>query len=121
MAEETTAQIGHTRKPDLNLETPVILDEPSVDTLEVQRSLLFDEWDMAAGMNTYCLVRSTGATHYGGVESWAVRDGMLTLNLSEEAATVLQLPADVAIPVRSVDEAPLREHLVGLVGLVGPA
>jgi hypothetical protein len=116
MAERTTARLGYVRDVDLNFEALVILDEPSGDTLEIQRSLSFDEQDTAAGMDTYCLVVSAGATHYGGVESWAVRDGMLTLSLSEAAAAVLELPADVDISVRAADEAPLRDHLARLVG-----
>jgi hypothetical protein len=116
MTERTTARIGYTRDADLNFEALVILDEHSGDTLEIQRSLSFDEQDTAAGMDTYCLVLSAGATHYGGVESWTVRDGLLKLSLSETASAVLQLPADVEFSVRAVDEAPLRDRLTRLVG-----
>lgn len=116
MADGATARIGYTQDPDLNFEALVILDEPSGDTLEIQVALSFDEQDDPAGMDTYCLVRSAGATHYGGVESWVVEDGMLTLSLSEEAANLLELSAEVEISVRPSDEAPLRDHLARLVG-----
>jgi hypothetical protein len=104
------------RDPDLNFEALVILDEPSGDTLEIQRSLVFDEQDTAAGMDTYCLVRNAGATHYGGVESWSVQDGMLALSLSDESAAALELPARLEISVSAADEELLRERLVRLVG-----
>jgi hypothetical protein len=116
MTDGATARIGYTQDPDLNFEALVILDETSGDTLEIQRSLSFDEQDVAAGMDTYCLVRDAGATHYGGVESWGVGDGILTLNFREQAATMLELPAEVNISVAASDEAPLREHLARLVG-----
>jgi hypothetical protein len=117
MANGATSRFGYTRDPDLNFEALVIFDEPSGDTLEIQRSLAFDEQDAAAGMDTYCLVRDAGATHYGGVESWSVGKGLLTLSLSDEAATVLGLPAaDLEMTVRTADEALLREHLVRLLG-----
>lgn len=116
MADGATARIGYTRDPDLNFEALVILDESSGDTLEIQVGLSFDEQDVAAAMDTYCLVRAAGATHYGGVESWIVGDGILTFYLSEQAATTLELPAEVEVSVRASDEAPLREHLARLVG-----
>jgi hypothetical protein len=116
MAVTPPARVAYTRDVDLNFEALVILDERSGVTMEIQRSLVFDEQDAANGMDTYCLVASAGPTHYGGLESWAVDDGMLTLGLSEEAATVLELPANVEIPVTTVDEAPLRAHLARLVG-----
>jgi hypothetical protein len=116
MADRATARIGYTRDPDLNFEALVILDEPSGDTLEIQRALTFDEQDAATGMDTYCLVRAAGATHYGGVESWAVEDSKLTLTLSRQAATMLQLPPEVEISVSPSDQTTLLEHLTRLVG-----
>jgi hypothetical protein len=116
MGDRATARIGYTQDPDFNFEALVILDEPGGDTLEIQRALVFDEQDAATGMDTYCLVRAAGATHYGGVESWVVEDGKLALNLTEEAANMLQLPTEVEISVRASDQATLREHLAKLVG-----
>jgi hypothetical protein len=116
MADGTTARVGYTRDADLNFEALVILDEPSGETLEIQGSLAFDEQDNAAGMDTYCLVRNAGATHYGGVESRSVRDGVLALSLSDESAAVLELPANLEISVSAADEELLREHLVRILG-----
>ncbi len=116
MAEGATARIGYTRDADLDYEALVILDEPSGDTLEIQRSLAFDEQDVAAGEDTYCLVRGAAATYYGGVESWQVGAGAVTLRLSGEAASVLGLPVEVQIAVSAHDEELLSEHLTELVG-----
>lgn len=66
-------------------------DEPQ-EWLELQRSLSEDEQDEEIGMDTYCLVRSGGAVHYGGVRACHLKRHTLTLHLDNEAAAVLETP-----------------------------
>ena len=57
--------------------------------LELQRALSFDEQDRQCGMDTYCLSTESGASHYGGVRSWRLTQGVLTIELEIEAAEAL--------------------------------
>jgi hypothetical protein len=57
--------------------------------LELQRAITFDEQDKKLGHDTYCLSTETGATYYGGVESWTLDATLLELLLAEEAAQAL--------------------------------
>ncbi|AIZ46066.1 hypothetical protein QR90_14800 [Deinococcus radiopugnans] len=66
-------------------------DEP-LEWLELQRSLSIDEQDEELGMDTYCLVRSGGAAHYGGVKACHLNRDILTLHLDREAAAALETP-----------------------------
>lgn len=92
------AQIGWIHEDEGNDAAVVIVDEASGDTIEIQRSLAFDEQDVALGMDTYCLVRG-GAAHYGGLARYVVSDGSLELYLSTTAAADLELPEVVEIPI----------------------
>lgn len=90
--------VSYERFDDLNSEGIFIVDRESGDELQLQRALFFDEQDRSLGQATYCLVRA-GATHYGGVESWALDAGQLVLVLTEDAARVLELPQRLEIPI----------------------
>lgn len=71
--------------------------------LEIQVALVDYPQDEALGQDTYCLCTQTGATHYGGVTAWRVRDGRLTLWLDEHAADELGVDRDIAIELRLPD------------------
>src|ERR1700733_9273835 len=95
---EIMTRVGYIRDSDLNYMALVILDEESGDTMEIQKSLSFDEQDRALGMDTYCIVRD-GSSHYGGLEAWRIVDGSLSLTLTEGAAATLELPSEFEIPI----------------------
>jgi hypothetical protein len=58
---------------------------PTGRYIELQRALSFDEQDRDAGMDTYCLATSTGASHYGGVRSCVLRDKVLEFGLDRSS------------------------------------
>ncbi|NUQ76263.1 MAG: hypothetical protein HUU21_22210 [Polyangiaceae bacterium] len=57
--------------------------------LEIQQALSFDEQDRRNGMDTYCLSNESGASHYGGVQSWALTNGVLRVDLDVSASNSL--------------------------------
>lgn len=57
--------------------------------VELQRALSFDEQDRRNGMDTYCLSNESGASHYGGVQAWTLKNGVLTLDLDPAASNAL--------------------------------
>ena len=70
---------------------------------EVQRSRTFDEQDRTLGMDTYCLVMDSGASHYGGVIGWQVDEAnVLRLTLDDRAATALAT-SSIEIALRPQD------------------
>lgn len=87
---------------DLECFVVVLAEEPDGDgaRLEIQRSLEDDPQDVALGLATYCLCTQQGATCYGGVTSWRVRDGCLTLHLDDRAADTLGLDHEIAIELQ---------------------
>lgn len=76
---------------DLNAFVVCLAEEPdgSGRRLELQRALSFDEQDRRNGMDTYCLSTESGASHYGGVRSWRLTRGLLTLELDARAEKAL--------------------------------
>jgi hypothetical protein len=70
------------------------------DRLEIQRALSFDEQDRQSGMDTYCLCLASGATHYGGVESWRLDEGGLELRLAGDAAEELGVEGVVRVDIQ---------------------
>jgi hypothetical protein len=76
------------RDEDLEAEVLVIAqqEDGAGHRVELQRAFIVTDEDRQLGMDSYCLVAETGATHYGGVESWSVDDNVLELRLSPEAA-----------------------------------
>lgn len=107
---EPVAKVAWVRDPELNFMALVILDEASGDTIEVQRSIEFDEQDVRLGLDTYCLVRGD-ASHYGGLLNYEVTDQRLCLLLSAEAAATLQLSELIEIEIDERSAALLRTHL----------
>lgn len=85
----------------------VLAEMPDGDgaRLEIQRGLTFDPQNEALGQNTYCLCTQTGATHYGGVQSWRLDDGLLLISLDEMAASTLGVDQQVSIELRLSDQA----------------
>ena len=77
--------------PDLNTFGVFLAENPdgSGERLEIQRALSFDDSDHDLGMDTYCVCRSTGETHYGGVVSYGVEDRLLRIVVDEAAAAEL--------------------------------
>jgi hypothetical protein len=95
---------------ELNFEGLSLRDRGSGDTFEIQRSIEFDEQDVALGMDTYCLV-SHEATHYGGIVEWAIDGTSFTVHLSNDAQAELGLPPLLAFSLDSESVAVVRRHL----------
>jgi hypothetical protein len=77
----------------------------SGDQLMIQRSLsAADEQDRQLGMDTYCLVTASQATHYGGVTSWELRGKELIIQLQADAARVLGVEGGFILQL-AVDQA----------------
>jgi len=99
--------VGIEELPDVNSFVVVLAEQAdgSGARLELQRALSFNEQDRKLGMDTYCLCVTSGATHYGGVTSWSVRERRLELALTDDAAAtlgtgpsiVVRLPIDVSL------------------------
>lgn len=95
---------------ELNFEGLLLRDRGSDDTFEIQRSIEFDEQDVALGMDTYCLVWH-GATHYGGIVEWATDGNSFTVHLSNDAQAELGLPPLLAFSLDAESVAVVRRHL----------
>ena len=73
--------------------------------LELQRGEEIDEQDRRLGLDAHCLVTHAQATHYGGVTSWRLADGVLSLELTSEAAQELNVPDDLVVRMPVGDSA----------------
>ena len=104
------AGVAYLRDEELNAEMLVLEDEGSSDRIEIQRALTFDSQDVAQGMDTYCLVRG-GAAHYGGIVRWVVHSNELALEFDDAAASTLDLPIALSIPIDDLGAELLRQHL----------
>ena len=103
---------GFTRSVEDDYEALVLLDEPSGDTLEFQRSLSRpDAQDAALGMDTYSIVRAGAAVHYGGLVRFTVEAGVFTLELTAEAAAVLELPQVIELVLDDDGARVVDQHL----------
>jgi len=80
--------------------------------LELQRSIEEDEQDAALGMDTYCIVTASGATHYGGIISCILSDDSLELEFSEAAEAKLGIKGyKISLALSTSDKALLRSGL----------
>lgn len=95
---------------ELYFEGLFLRDRGSGDTFEIQRSIEFDEQDVAMGMDTYCLVWH-GATHYGGIVEWAIDGNSFTVHLSDDARAELGLPPRLTLGLDAEGVAVVRRHL----------
>jgi len=73
--------------------------------LELQRALVFDPQDAELGMNTYCISRDSGETHYGGVVSWQINSRKLELRLDPSAADELGVGGGFEVDLDIPEEA----------------
>jgi len=82
-------------------------------TLELQKALEVDENDP----DTYCLVVNGGATPYGGVSSYCLKDGLLALWLDERAARALGTTGfEIKLDLNEGEQSELRRGLHRLFG-----
>jgi hypothetical protein len=106
--------VGIEERPDVNSVVVVLAEhaDGSGARLELQRALSFDEQDRKLGMDTYCLCVTSGATHYGGVTSWSLRQGRLELALTDDAAATLGTSPSIVVSLHvDVSLDPLRVAL----------
>lgn len=97
--------------------------EPGVDVLVLAEHEYSDQWLEVQSNDDedgpYCLVVNGGATHYGGIRSWRIRDGALDVALTEEAAAALGVPTRFAIDIVDLDDVPaVRDAMTDIVGRV---
>ncbi|MFF4606559.1 Imm10 family immunity protein [Streptomyces sp. NPDC001339] len=52
-----------------------------------------DDQDEQLGLDTYCVMAESGATHYGGIEEAVLTGNTLRLSFTEEATSGLGLPS----------------------------
>lgn len=95
---------------ELNFEGLFLRDRDSGDTFEIQRSIEFDEQDVALGMDTYCLVWQE-ASHYGGIVEWAIDRNSFTVHLSNDAQVELGLPRLLVFSLDAESVAVVRRLL----------
>ena len=120
MIEFPARAVAFVRDEDLEVVLLVIaeFEDGSGQRIELQRSLAFTEEDRRSGMDTYCVVSDTGATHYGGVESASLAGDVLNIRFTADAADALGVASGYRIRlgtadfVASVDEG-LAEILRG--------
>lgn len=105
--------VAYVYDEELNFEGLLLHDRLSGDTLEIQRSIEFDEQDVALGMDTYCLVWQ-GATHYGGIVDWVIDGNSFTVHLSDDARAELGLPPLLTLGLDVEGVAVVRRHLPSL-------
>ncbi|MBX3167679.1 MAG: hypothetical protein KF760_09715 [Candidatus Eremiobacteraeota bacterium] len=68
----------------------IYFEDEDGNTLGIERADAFDEQDVAAGMNAYCVVLGTGQSVYGGIDHWRIdRPGHALLVLTQVAADEL--------------------------------
>lgn len=88
-------------------------DRDSGETFEIQRSIEFDEQDVALGMDTYCLFWK-GATYYGGIVEWGIDGYAFTVHLRTDAVAELGLPPLLAFDLDAVGVDVVRRQLPAL-------
>jgi len=106
-----------TELADMNVLAVIVAEneDGSGACLEVQRALSFDEQDRVLGQDTYCIRTETGATHYGGVTSWAVTANVLEVRLDAEAAAELGVQEGFLIAIKPDHVQMLQEGLTRVV------
>jgi len=106
MIEFTVSFVAVEEAQDLNAFVVFLYEQPdgTGERLEIQRALEYDEQDREAGMDTYCLCTSTGASHYGGVVSYRLGRWVLEILLDDGAAGELSIQAGYRLNL-SLDDA----------------
>ncbi|MBM7845152.1 Imm10 family immunity protein [Herpetosiphon giganteus] len=93
----------------------VFADDPEepAEYLELQRSFAEpDEQDLALGMDTYCLSTAAGATTYGGITSFVIRDNQCTIDLAPSAAAEIGIAQyQIELSLVADDRPILYEHI----------
>jgi hypothetical protein len=86
--------------------------------IEMQIGLTFGEQDRALEQDTYCLVISGGAAHYGGIESYALQGNTLSLRLDTDAAKELGVDEEIVcqLQIPEGDVSNLQEGLRRIIG-----
>lgn len=79
------------------------------------RALEFDEEDRRLGLDTYCVSDSTGASAYGGVQSWELKRGALHMILTEACSREMGV-AGYIVEYPEDREPLLREGLTRVIG-----
>ena len=93
------------------------LPDASGTRFEVQRSGTFDEQDRTLGMDQYCLMMDSGASHYGGVIGWHVDEAnVLRVTLDDRAATALAT-SSIEIALRPQDSDVVSQAIPALLHL----
>lgn len=103
------------RLDDLNTFLVIIADRSDSPrtTIELQCAIEADDQDRALGMDTYGIVLSSGATHYGGITRCSLAKRRLILAFSEEAEAALGFSGvDITLELPDAEVEALRQGLV---------
>ncbi|HTN88573.1 MAG TPA: Imm10 family immunity protein, partial [Sorangium sp.] len=84
--------------------------------LEIQKPLSSDEQDRRLGLDTYCLCTEDGATHYGGVTSWALTQSSLEILLDAKAADALGVEGGFVVDFSPESRTALKDGLDRVLG-----
>jgi hypothetical protein len=107
--------------PDLNAYCVILAENPDGTgrRLELHRGLEYDEQDRQLRQDTYSVTTERGATHYGGVVAWSLRDDILRLRLDAQARRVLGLDGEIVIRFENPqrDAAMLRDGIRTVLGI----
>ncbi len=114
-------RVGRLIDKDINTDSLVLAeseDGVSGRWLELQRTLEPDEQDRDLGLDTYCLVNEVGATVYGGVARWSLKERVLVLELDDRSASVLRVRSgfELTLARGSIDEEAVRSALDAILG-----
>jgi Immunity protein 10 len=108
------------RLDDLNTFLVIIADRSDSprNTIELQCAIEADDQDRALGMNTYGIVLSSGATHYGGITRCSVSQRRLIFAFSEDAEAALGFSgADITLELSDAEVEALRQGLIHVFAL----
>jgi hypothetical protein len=83
--------------------------------VEIMRGLSFDDQERALHLDTYSITTHRSATYHGGVASWSVEPGFLTLNLTSEASRVLGVDGGFEIRFPRESTESVRECLAKII------
>lgn len=95
----TATRVSRQRLDDAGLTIVGLTDKADGDghSLIFQRSAVFTDQDRELGQDTFAVSTETGATTYGGLDSYLVRDRELLLEFEPDAARDLGLPTTTRV------------------------
>jgi hypothetical protein len=115
----TATRVSRQRVDDPGVTIVGLTDTPAGDShsLIFQRSATFTDQDRELGQDTFAISTETGATTYGGLQSYLVGDRELLLEFAPDAARDLGLPNTTRVAL-ALSGSELDELRAGLDELI---